>query len=155
MGNAKQGALSEVDISTRLRQIMAVRRMSVSDLAIAAGVSKSAMEKYLAGPSSPRLVTLISLSKALKLSLDMLVYGEIDPHEELLYGIAFQQFTSVISDLKTDPSIAQPFLELDAGSKAFSDFVRDLAYQRAVLTRATFAAERREEHHQGVGIALG
>jgi len=155
MGNAKQGALSEVDISTRLRQIMAVRRMSVSDLAIAAGVSKSAMEKYLAGPSSPRLVTLISLSKALKLSLDMLVYGEIDPHEELLYGIAFQQFTSVISDLKTDPSIARPFLELDAGSKAFSDFVRDLAYQRAVLTRATFAAERREEHHQGVGIALG
>ena len=146
MKNAKQDLLTEVDISTILRQVMAVRRLSVSDLATAAGVSKSAMEKYLAGPSSPRLVSLIALSNALKLSLDMLVFGEIDPHEELLYGIALQQFLSIITDLKSDPELAQRFASIEGGSKEFSSFARNLAHERAVRTRATYREERREEH---------
>lgn len=146
MKNAKQDALMEVDLSTILRQVMAVRRLSVSDLATAAGVSKSSMEKYLAGPSSPRLVSLIALSDALKLSLDRLVFGEIDPHEELLYGITFQQFLAVISELKSDPELAQQFASLETGSKEFFGFARNLAHDRAVRTRAAYREERREEH---------
>lgn len=149
MSTDKQGAPTEVDISTTLRQIMAVRRLSVSDLANAAGVSKSAMEKYLAGPSSPRLVALIGLSKTLQISLDRLVFGESDANEELLFAVSFQEFASLVRDLKTDPELAPHFAPLDAQSEAFSDFVRDVAYLRAVRTRATWAAERRKAHHLG------
>lgn len=152
MENVKQDAPGEVDISTILRPIMAVRRLSVADLATAAGVSKSTMEKYLAGPSSPRLVTRIALSNELKLSLDRLVFGEIDPHEELLYGIAFQQFLAVISALKTDPEPARQFALLDAGSKEFFSFARNLAHERAVHTRATYREERRGEHFDNMKI---
>jgi transcriptional regulator with XRE-family HTH domain len=152
METAKQEALVDVDISSILRQIMAVRRLSVSDLASAAGVSKSAMEKYLAGPSSPRLVALVSLSKALKLSLDRLVFGEIDVDEELIYGIAFQHFWSLITDLKTDPALSKEFASLDAASPEFSDFTRNLAYSRAVSTRATFRENRRDAHFNGSKI---
>lgn len=141
-----QDTLPQLDLSIVLRQLMAVRRLSVSDMAKAAGVSKSAMEKYLAGPSSPRLVAIASLSRALGLSIDRIVFGEIDPDEELVWRIAFVEMDKLTSDLKEDEGLQEKFSTLDGKSEAFSDFSRDLAYVRSVRLRARYREERREEH---------
>ena len=55
-----QSAYETLDLSERLRTVMAQYKLSVSELAEHAGVSKSAMEKYLAGPSSPRATAIAS-----------------------------------------------------------------------------------------------
>lgn len=145
MEKVSQEPMQELDLSTILRQIMAVRRLSVSDMAKAAGVSKSAMEKYLAGPSSPRLVAIASLARALGLSIDRIVFGEIDPVEELVYQVAFHEMDMLISDLKSDEELRSRFQGLEEGSKSFAEFSRHLAYVRAVRLRARYREESREE----------
>lgn len=146
MQDTSQAPLDQIDISILLRRIMAVRKLSVADMAKAAGVSKSAMEKYLAGPSSPRLVAIASLSRALGLSVDQLVFGEIDPHDDLVYQIAFDEIDKLILDLKNEAVLRDAFQAIEPGTKALSDFARDLAYVRAVTLRARFRHERREAH---------
>ena len=148
MKEVPQDPLQEIDLSIILRQVMAARRLSVADMAKAAGVSKSAMEKYLSGPSSPRLVALASLSRSLGLSLDRIVFGEIDPNEELVFTIAFREMGKLISDLRSDESLRDTFSTLEAGSANLADFARELAYVRAVQMRSRFREERREEHFQ-------
>lgn len=142
----EQQPLEALDLSYMLRSIMAVRGLTVAQLAEMAGVSKSAMEKYLAGPSSPRAVTIANLSRSLKLSADMLMFGEIDPHVEVAYQLAFKAFANLIEDLKSHESLAAEFSALDPGSKQFSDFVRDLAFERAGQFKRAFNADRRDEH---------
>lgn len=145
MTSSKQGQEGVVDLSILLRQFMVSHRMSVADMAAAAGVSKSAMEKYLAGPSSPRLVSMISLARALDTTLDRLVFGEGDPHEELVYALSFQQLMALLQELKGGGDIARRFASLDLASKEFADFARTLAHERAVDARRCFAAERRKD----------
>ena len=138
--------LETLNISHMLRSIMVVRGLTVSELADMAGVSKSAMEKYLAGPSSPRAVAIANLSLSLKLSADMLMFGELDPHVEVAYQLAFKAFAKLIEDLKSHEALAAEFATLDPKSKQFSDFVRDLAFERAGQFKRTFNADRRDEH---------
>lgn len=146
----RQQALETLDLSFMLRTIMAARGLTVSQLAEMAGVSKSAMEKYLSGPSSPRAVTIANLSRELKLSADLLMFGEIDPHVEIAYELAFKAFANLIDDLKNDQALAVEFAQLEPGSKAFADFVRDLAFVRAGLFKRSFNADRRDEHFRAV-----
>lgn len=47
----KQATPIELDISHRLRLLMMNHRLTVGEMAEHARVSKSAMEKYLAGPA--------------------------------------------------------------------------------------------------------
>ena len=145
VSDRKQGDEGAVDLSLVLRQFMVNRRMTIADMAAAAGVSKSAMEKYLAGPSSPRLVSIIALARALDTSLDRLVFGEIDPHEEAVYALSFQQLMALLQELKGGGDIARQFASLDPESKEFADFARNLAHERAVDTRRRFAADRRKD----------
>lgn len=145
MSAAKQGHDGVVDLSILLRQRMVSHRMSVADMAAAAGVSKSAMEKYLAGPSSPRLVSMIPLARALDTTLERLVSGETDPHEELVHALSFQQLMALLQELKGEGDIARQFASLDPASKEFADFTRNLSHERAVDTRRRFAAERRKD----------
>ena len=139
-----QQPLEELDLSFTLRTIMAARGLTVQNMADMAGVSKSAMEKYLAGPSSPRAVSIASLSKSLGLSADTLLFGEIDQHVERAYQIAFREIASLIEDLKADPILSPQFSRLELGSEAFSAFVRNLAFERAGQLRRQFNAERRD-----------
>jgi transcriptional regulator with XRE-family HTH domain len=148
MEKVPQAPMQEIDLSIILRQIMAARRLSVAEVADAAGVSKSAMEKYLSGPSSPRLVALASLSRALDLSMDRIVFGEIDPNEELVFTIAFREMRMLISDLKSDGALWDTFSGLEARSDALSDFAHELAYVRAVQMRNRFREHRRQQHFQ-------
>lgn len=137
-----QHPISTLDLSFLLRTTMAARGLSVSEMAQMAGVSKSTMEKYLAGPSSPRATAIASLSKALGLSADTLMFGEIDANVELAYQLAFKAFADLLEDLKSDPDLSVEFASLDAGTKAFSDFVRDTAFGQAGLFKSQFNSDR-------------
>jgi transcriptional regulator with XRE-family HTH domain len=129
-----------------LRTIMAARGLSVGQMADLAGVSKSAMEKYLAGPSSPRATAIASLSRALGLSADTIMFGELDPHIELAYELVFRAFADLVRDLKTSPGLAQQFSDLEPRSEAFAAFLRDIAFERAGKFKRQFNADRRFEH---------
>lgn len=60
------------------------------------------------------------------------------------YQTAFRDMTSLIEDLKTDPTTGSLFSRLKPGSEAFSAFVRNLAFERAGQLKRRFNAERRE-----------
>lgn len=141
-----QRPIEELDLSFMLRTVMAARGLTVQDMADMAGVSKSAMEKYLAGPSSPRAVAVASLSRALGLSADTLMFGEIDPNVELAYELAFRELASLVEDLKTDPALAPKFAALEPGNEAFAAFVRNVAFERAGMFKRRFNADRRSAH---------
>ncbi len=125
---------------------MAARGLTVTQLVRMAGVSRSAMEKYLAGPSSPGAVTIANLSKELNMSADLLMFGNLDPQVESAYQRAFKAFADLIEALECDPIPAPEFRSLKVGSKAFADFARDQAFARAGLFKRSFEAGRRDEH---------
>lgn len=141
-----QQSVDKLDLSSTLHAILAARSLTVGQLAEIAGVSKSAIEKYLAGPSSPRAVTVANLSKGLGLSADTVLFGQIDPHVEIAYEVAFRAFADLIKDLKACDSLGQQFTALDANSSAFADFVRNLAFERAGQFKRAYNAARRDEH---------
>ncbi|RBO54521.1 hypothetical protein DSD19_03825 [Rhodovulum sp. BSW8] len=141
---AEQERYETIDISKTLRSIMAVRRLTVSDMARMAGVSKRAMDNYLAGPSKPRATAIASLAKALELSADTILFGELDVNGEAAYQAAFNTFVKLMRDLKSDPDLSKRFLDFEPGSEAFNDFVMSLAFERAGAFRRQFAATRRE-----------
>lgn len=140
----RDNAITTLDLSVILRQVMAARNLSVADMAERAGVSKSAMEKYLAGPSSPRATAIASLSRSLGISADRLMFGELDPHLELSRGLAFKTIADLIQDLKNPEVIGGEFTELDKDTKVFEEFVRNTAYDRA----GDFAAKLRDKLHE-------
>lgn len=151
---SEQQPLEALDISHQLRTIMAARGLTVHDLATMAGVSKSTMEKYLAGPSSPRLVAVASISKALEISLDTIVFGEFDAHVELARQLAFKGFANMLNDLKENPELMERFLGAERHSDEFADFVRNLAYEKSGQFSRSFAAERRDTGFGPVLAAL-
>ncbi|MBL3570922.1 hypothetical protein BV509_11120 [Rhodovulum sulfidophilum] len=129
---AEQEPYTLLDLSPVLRSIMAARGLSVADMARMAGVSKSAMEKYLAGPSSPRAVAVASLARALNISTDALVFGEFyEMTEKAAHRAAVDGFIKLLRDLKSDPELSRTFAELEPGSDALSDFTMRVALDRA------------------------
>lgn len=136
--------METLDVSYMLRNIMAARNLTVSEMAAMAGVSKSAMEKYLAGPSSPRAVAIASLAKALDISADTILFGEIDANVELAFDHAFKAFVALLNDLKEDEQLLSKFMESEAGSADFSRFSHELAFERAKLFRKAFQANSRD-----------
>lgn len=146
-----QQPIKTLDLSFLLRTIMAARDLTVNEMAKMAGVSKSAMEKYLAGPSSPRATVIASLSKALGLSADTIMFGALDPDLERAYQLAFQAFASLIEDLKLNEILAMSFGELTPGTEAFAEFVRNTAFDRAGSFKRAFNAKQRD----GLFVSIG
>lgn len=134
-----------MDLSFTLRTIMAARGLSVAEMADMAGVSKSAMEKYLKGPSSPRAIAIASLAKGLGMSADTIMFGELDATVELVYKLSFDAFADLIKDLKNASDLSARFRELAHGTDDFDRFIRDLAYERAVAFRSDYNIKRREK----------
>lgn len=137
-----QQPVEKLDLSAMLHTILAARDLTVGELASIAGVSKSAMEKYLAGPSSPRAVAVANLATGLGLSADTILFGEIDPHVEEAYQLAFRAFAELVKDLKADGGLAAKFSANDSDSVAFGDFVRDVAFERAGQFKRALNAPR-------------
>lgn len=137
-----QKPFETIDMSFILRTIMAARGLNVSEMAEMAGVSISAMEKYLKGPSSPRAVAVASLSRSLSISADTNMFGEINGQTELAYRHALQTLAGLIKDLKTNPELFKSFLTADAKSDEFSELVRNLAFEKAGSFRREFSQDR-------------
>jgi transcriptional regulator with XRE-family HTH domain len=121
----------ELDISSRLRVLMAEDKLTVGELAAAAGVSKSAMEKYLAGPSSPRATAIASLCANLGLSVEWLLFGYADNDRVRIRNLGFGALFQLMQDLKTPGDLRDAFERAKLGSKEFSLFAVDLASERA------------------------
>ena len=146
----EQTPLDAVDISHHLRMIMAQRKLTVTDMASLAGVSKSAMEKYLAGPSSPRATAIASLAQALGIKADFILFGEFDLDRNVILNEAQKAFFELIEALKVDASLYASFVGLDRSSKAWRDFIWGLSYQKAVELAGSVVAEAENVRTSGV-----
>ncbi|MBF9050527.1 helix-turn-helix domain-containing protein [Roseobacter sp. HKCCD9010] len=124
--------LSQLDLSKRLRELMLNHDLTVAQLAEIGGISKSAMEKYLAGPSSPRAVTLANICTALSLSPSWLMFG-VSENDEVAEMSAFT--TSVLTasaelllTIKSDQELLGAFANEEPTSDAWRVFRADLPY---------------------------
>lgn len=156
--SGKQVIFEELDLSERLRVLMAVEKMTVSELSQAAGVSKSAMEKYLAGPSSPRATAIASLCANLGLSVEWLLFGYSDNDRTRVRDLAFSAMFQLIQDLKADPALRSAFESLESGSRELSAFAVNVASVRAeAVGTDLWNARKRDmrEASEGVTEARG
>ncbi len=134
--SSKKVDFKVLDLSAQLRYLMASERLSVSELAQAAGVSKSAMEKYLAGPSSPRATAVASLCANLGLSIEWLLFGYSDNDRLRVRDFVTKALHDIIFDLKNDPTLSAQFEGHKANSKEFSTFALGVAMDQSELVAA-------------------
>jgi transcriptional regulator with XRE-family HTH domain len=125
--SGEQVTFENLDISGQLRMIMAAKRLTVAELARAAGVSKSAMEKYLAGPSSPRATAIASLCANLDLSVEWLLFGYSTDDAHRVRDLAMNVIFQLIQDLKNPGPTHDHFEALVAGSRDFNGFALEVA----------------------------
>lgn len=126
-----QSAYETLDLSERLRAVMARYKLSVAELAEHAGVSKSAMEKYLAGPSSPRATAIASLCRSLQLNAEWLIFGHADDDLRRIRDIGMHSFAALLQELKQPGSLKDEFDALDVGSRDWRSFSLGIAADRA------------------------
>jgi transcriptional regulator with XRE-family HTH domain len=67
-----------IDISPQMRELMRLHDLTLATMAAEIGVSKSAVEKYLAGPSSPRAVTVANICERFDESADWVLFGKVE-----------------------------------------------------------------------------
>lgn len=127
-----QSAISELDVSQRLRHLMTEHKLNVSDMAQVAGVSKSAMEKYLAGPSSPRATAIASICFALNVNAHWLLFGKPEQELHMFRQAVSNSVGSLLNDLKQQDDLADKFSSLVQGSKDWRLFVWQLSDDRAL-----------------------
>ena len=154
----KQVTFQTLDLSNQLRMVMATERLIVTQMAEAAGVSKSAMEKYLAGPSSPRATAIAALCTNLGLSLEWLLFGYSDNDWRRVRDTAFLSFMNLLQDLKQDEELVRHFSETEAGSKDFVSLAIEIATSRAEALADQVKAARQKsmlDHAAGGGEAVG
>lgn len=111
--------------------LMTHEKMTVSEMAAAAGVSKSAMEKYLAGPSSPRAVAVASLCKSLGVGVEWLLFGDGDDDRLKNRDLATRAFFQLVQDLKSPGPMRDLFEQSEPGSPEFNALAFSLATERA------------------------
>lgn len=144
-----QASFETLDLSDRLRLLMSAHKLTISEMAEKAGVSKSAMEKYLAGPSSPRATAIASICSALNVDADWLLLGR-ESDLFTLQSLAFGEIFTLLEDLKRDGKLSDEFHRLDLGSLAWREFARELGLARAVELRNTF--DKRRQHDAEIGL---
>lgn len=150
-GPSDQASFESLDISRWLRLLMVNHRLGVKDLADMAGVSKSAMEKYLAGPSSPRATAIASLARRLNVPADFILFGELKIEEALLFEEAHLAMTRFLRDLFT----AEELSGLEVGSKDWMSKAEMLAFDRAWRFRSSFLRELESAKRAGAKISIG
>ncbi|WP_323005429.1 helix-turn-helix transcriptional regulator [Pseudorhodobacter sp.] len=131
MTDAKQVYFQELDISDRLRFLMTSEKLTVGELATAAGVSKSAMEKYLSGPSSPRATALASLAANLGLSLEWLFFGYSDNDRQRIGNLAMNALFQLMQDIKQEGPFRDEFARFEFGTRDYTTFALTVANERA------------------------
>ncbi|WP_074743350.1 helix-turn-helix domain-containing protein [Celeribacter indicus] len=139
-----QTSFDALDISERLRTLMNTHKLTVSELSQKAGVSKSAMEKYLAGPSSPRATAIASLCASLRVSADWLLFG-VDDDLWRVQNSSLAVLLALLEDLKREGLLSKRFQNLELGSQQWREFTRELAFERAAELRNMVAKSRESD----------
>lgn len=153
--SGNQATVESVDISDRLRLLMTTRKMSVIELANSAGVSKSAMEKYLAGPSSPRATAIASLCLNLGVSSEWLLLGRPDENQYLLRSVATSVIIALLQDIKQPGTLREQFLGLESGSSDWRHFCFFLGDERACDMINQIASDRQKRLQEGFHTVVG
>jgi transcriptional regulator with XRE-family HTH domain len=143
-----------IDLSARLRELMDKARLTVADMADKAGVSKSAMEKYLAGPSSPRGTAIAAICREFEVSADWLMFGidgpDIGSDELLLFHVLQDGIHVLLMELKLGGPLCEKFDQLAPSSLELREFIYTLSQQRAFEIKDRFFKDRKT-----IAIAVG
>lgn len=131
MAASAQDKISEIDVSDRLRLLMRDHKLTVWDMAKLAGVSKSTMEKYLAGPSSPRATALYAICEKLGVNAHWLLFGLPDDDLRIIHTVVEDVLVDLLNELKQGGEIADPFARYSFGTSDWRLFTYELSDQRA------------------------
>lgn len=145
MADAAQDRSSDLDISERLRALMRDHKLTVAEMAKVAGVSKSAMEKYLAGPSSPRAAAIVEICEKLATSADWLLLGQPNEEEIIRRGIHSSMYQILMQ--QKGKEVASSFVpansdELKMAGKLTEETMRVIAYYRDLAKREAEASAK-------------
>lgn len=129
----------QLDLSKRLRELMLHHGITVGGLAEIGGVSKSAMEKYLAGPSSPRAITIANICQALGVSPSWLLFGAPET-DEVNEAIAFmtavrEGMCALLAEIHDDEELRAKF----TSKQDWNMFMSNLPYRHAKLAYGNFS----------------
>lgn len=146
-----------LDLSERLRFLMVSYKLSVAQMASAAGVSKSAMEKYLSGPSSPRATSVAALCVNLGINAEWLLFGEADEDLTRVRDFSMSAFMSLIKDMSEAQSQDEPPIDLSDPQQR--TLALGLASDRAQQLQSAIADDRirtRQQRASGLrDVTLG
>lgn len=149
----KQDEKAEVDISDRLREILNAKRLTVAELAARVGVSKSAMEKYLAGPSSPRAGTIIAICNEFGVTADWLLFPGMGEEYFAFRGIVSRVIEGLVEDMRRDPQIANLWLGADDTTRKRDVELWTRCDELAITAYLRFAEWRLE--HRSSYVVMG
>lgn len=105
---------------------MLQHKLSVADLATCGGVSKSAVEKYLAGPSSPRATAIASICMELGANAHWLLFGEADNDLAIISNAVEGVVVALLNELRQDTELARKFEVNEFGSEEWRIFMAAL-----------------------------
>lgn len=132
--------------------------MTIAQMAEKAGVSKTAFEKYLAGPSSPRGTAIAVLCKEFDLSADWLLFGKSDTvaADDLMLLMLFHSDTmwDLVRDLREDDELGELFVAGDPSDVDWPTYFSDLVRKRSVEFLKRFRAQRRTRFFVGPSVSL-
>lgn len=148
---AEQAPFETLDLSERLRFVMMAYKLTVAELAQAAGVSKSAMEKYLAGPSSPRATAIASLCAGLGINSEWLLFGQADDDLRRVRDVGIHAIVALLQELKQPGSLSEAFSAAQLGTEKWRYFVLEVGTERAQELSKMVAEKRAKELKMAVG----
>lgn len=157
MEKGAQEPIQELDLSERLRQVMREHDLTVAQIAAVAGVSKSAMEKYLAGPSSPRATAIASICYRLGVDADWLLLGVPSNDFRIVRFAVMSAIRDLVNELKQGTDLSEKFYELQFGKEEWRRFVTELSDERAVEAVGRIIEDRRKEQKDnldGLRVAI-
>ena len=140
-----QETSATLDLSERLRLLMIFHKLTVTELAKHAGVSKSAMEKYLAGPSSPRATAIAAICSNLSVNAEWLIFGHADDDIRRIRDIGTHEVIRLLNDIKKQGDLQDSFAHTEFESKAWQSFVVDVGTTRAEELADLIADNRKRE----------
>ena len=150
----------DLDISESLRALMQQHKLTVAEMAERCGVSKSAMEKYLAGTSSPRAGIIQKICIEFGVEADWILFGYSigSSFSSVLLSSAYASFQSILNELKQKSSLSEEFEKIEWGSSHWRNFLLNVATERANEIQADVSARLYKERQgamSGIRKAFG
>lgn len=127
----KQAHDDTIDLAPQLRELMQRHKLTVSQLAERVGVSKSAMEKSLAGPGSPRASTIRAMAAEFNVRADWRLFGYANLLPVILPGSPYGSFQALLQEMKQPGPVSEAFEGAEWGAREWRNSVSSLAQDRS------------------------